>query len=754
MSDNSKVYQASLEMHAAHPAGKIGLFMTKPLNNQNDLALAYSPGVAAPCLAIEEDEQNSFKYTARGNTVAVISNGTAVLGLGDIGYKASKPVMEGKCVLFKRFADIDAFDLEVNTKDPKEFIETIARVADTWGGINLEDIKAPECFIIEEELKKICSIPVFHDDQHGTAIVTAAAMINALDLTGRFFHQVKIVASGAGAAAIACLDLLVKLGVKKENIIICDTKGVIYEGRSDGMNKWKEKYATKSTVRTLAEALVGADIFLGLSSKGILSQDMVVSMGEKPIIFAMANPDPEITPQEVHAVRSDAIVATGRSDYHNQVNNVMCFPYIFRGALDVQAKTINDEMKIAAAQAIANLARKETTAEVEAAYNGKLHQYGPDYIIPVPFDSRLMSEVPFAVAKAAMETGVAIKPLIDLKAYQKSLALRLNPGGSLLYNLNALVAKNPKTIIFADGEEEAVIKAASQWVLQQYGKAILVGDEKLVIESLSKSGLEKNDNFIIMNAANLGEDLKPYIDSLYSRLQRDGFLYRDCIRLLKRDRNIFAAALLERGIGDALVAGVTRDYHQTFSDITKVINPKLNKKLFGMTILMKRERILFISDTALNSHPSAEDLANITIEAAQEVRKLGYEPRAALLANSTFGHPRYNNNCETVKNMREVLKLLEQAKVDFEYDGEVSPEVVLNPDLLKLYPFCRLTGPANLLIMPNLTTATISVKLLEQFGKATSIGPLLSGLSKSVFITSLGANSSEIFQGALVAARS
>jgi malate dehydrogenase (oxaloacetate-decarboxylating)(NADP+) len=750
MSNNQTLYQEALELHEKKPAGKVALFMPKPLNNQRDLALAYSPGVAAPCLEIEKDEKNAFRYTSKGNMVAVISNGTAVLGLGDIGHMASKPVMEGKCVLFKRFADIDAVDIEVNTKDPKEFIEAVSRIADSWGGINLEDIKAPECFVIENELKKICKVPVFHDDQHGTAIITVAAMINALDLTGRTFSDVKIVASGAGAAAIACLDLLVKMGAKKENITICDTKGVIYKGRTDGMNEWKEKYAVETKNRTIGDAMVGADIFIGLSGKGTISQDMVRTMAPNPIIFAMANPDPEITPAEVKAVRDDAIVATGRSDYNNQVNNVMGFPYIFRGALDVQATAINDEMKIAAAKAIASIARRETTAEVEAAYSGKSHRYGPEYIIPVPFDSRLMYEVPVAVAKAAMETGVAGKPISDFKAYEKELALRLNPGGHLMYSFNRTVQNNPKTVIFAEGEEDGVIKAAAQWCNQNYGKAILVGYEEHIRESMQRLGIESHGGLEIMNASKV-DDLNPYINHLYSRVQREGFLYRDCMRLIKRDRHVFAAEMLVHGLADAMVTGVTRDYTQTLDDISKVIPAKDGNLLLALSILMKRERIVFIADTAIHANPTAQQIADIAVQAADEVKKMGYTPRVALVSTSTFGHPDNHCSFDDVIKMRDALKILDSRKANFEYDGEISPEVALNSELLKVYPFCRLSGPANILVMPNINTASVSVKLLEEFGRCISIGPVISGFSKPVYITRIGANSSEVFNGAVVA---
>lgn len=751
MSTNNTVYQESLEMHEQKPSGKVGLFMTKPLNNQRDLALAYSPGVAAPCLEIEKDAMNAYKYTSKGNMVAVISNGTAVLGLGDIGYMASKPVMEGKCVLFKRFADVDAVDIEINTKDTKKFIDTVAAIADTWGGINLEDIKAPECFIIEDELKKVCNVPVFHDDQHGTAIITVAAMINALHLINKQFENIKVVASGAGAAAIACLDLLVKMGVQRENIIICDTKGVVYKGRTDGMNEWKARYACDTNKRTIAEAMIGADVFIGLSVKGIISSEMVKTMAPNPIIFAMANPDPEITPAEVKAVRSDAIVATGRSDYNNQVNNVMGFPYIFRGALDVHAIAINDEMKIAAAHAIAQIARREATAEVEAAYAGRLHKYGPDYIIPVPFDSRLMYEVPIAVARAAMETGVARKPIQDFKNYKKELALRLNPGGKMLYSLNAVIEKNPKTVIFAEGEEDSVIKAANQWCSHKYGKAILIGYEDAIKESMTRLGIDCNDGGIeIMNASNV-HNLNPYIDHLYSRVQRNGLLYRDCARLIKRDRHVFAAELMIHGLADAMVSGVTRDYTQTLQDISQVIPLENNKTLFALSILMKRDRVVFMADTAIHANPSSEQIANIAIQAAEEVKKMGYTPRVALISTSTFGHPHTHAYLPDVQKMQAALEILNTKNVNFEYDGELSPEVALSENLLKLYPFCKLSGPANVLIMPSISVASVTVKLLEDLGRCEVIGPMICGLSKQVYITKMGANSSEVFNGAVVA---
>ncbi len=750
--ENNLLYTESLEMHESKPTGKVGLLITKPLHNQRDLALAYSPGVAAPCLAIEKDKDAAFKYTSKGNTVAVISNGTAVLGLGDIGPQASKPVMEGKCVLFKRFADVDAVDIQVDTKDPYEFVSTVSRIADTWGGINLEDIKAPECFLIEAELKKLCKVPVFHDDQHGTAIIAVAAMINALDLTERKFDEIKIVASGAGAAAIACLKLLIKMGVKKENITMCDTKGVIYKGRIEGMNQWKEDFTIETNNRTIAEAMVDADVFLGLSTRGTISKDMVRTMASNPIIFAMANPEPEITPDEVKAVRDDAIIATGRSDYNNQVNNVMGFPYIFRGALDVQATTINTEMQIAAAHAIAAIARKETTAEVEAAYSGRIQHYSPEYIIPVPFDSRLMHEVPIAVAKAAMETGVARKPIGNFNVYKKELQLRLNPGGHILYSLNNIIMESPRTMIFVEGEEIDVIKAAIQWRNQGCGKAILIGYEDGVKKSMQHLNMTSlGDGIEVTDAGKIKEHLEQYINHLYNKLQRHGFLYRDCMRLVKRDRHIFAAEMLVHGAADAMITGMTRDYINTLNDILKVIEVKDDKMLFTLSVLMKREKIVFIADTAVHENPTPEQIADIAIQAAEEVRSMGYEPRVALISASNFGHPHTHYNAFNVAKMRMALDIMQGRELKFEYDGEMSPDIALSPDLLRLYPFCKLSCAANVLVMPDLQTANISVKLLEEFGGCQSMGPIICGLQKPVHIIQMGANSAEVFDGAVVA---
>ena len=738
----SNLGKEALEFHAKGPKGKIAIKLTKKLVNRHDLSLAYSPGVAEPCLEIHKDFDAIYDYTAKGNFVAVISNGTAVLGLGDLGAAASKPVMEGKAALFKRFADIDAIDIEVDETDPQKFIEVVKKIAVTWGGINLEDIKAPECFIIEDELKKCLNIPVFHDDQHGTAIVVAAGLINSLYITKRKIEDIKIVVNGAGAAALACVNLIKKLGAKAQNIIVCDTKGVIYKGRTGGMNEWKETVAVDTKLRTLEEAMAGAEVFIGLSVKGAVSQDMVKGMAPQPIIFAMANPDPEITPDEVYKVMPDAIVATGRSDYKNQVNNLMCFPYLFRGALDVKATTINDEMKIAAAHALANLAREEITEEVHATSLDSNCEFGPSYIIPITFDSRLMEEVSIAVAKAAIKSGVARKEIKDFEEYRRQLSGRLNPSIKIMDSFFSKLRNNPKRVIFAEGEEEQVIKAAADWQKFGYGKAILVGRESVIQEklhSLNISGIQ------IVNAA-LSADTQKYAKHLYQRHQRNGYLYRDCSRLVNRDRNIFAAEMLMHNEADALITGVTRDYSKTLDEITTVIELRTGVTLFALSIVSVNEKTIFIADTAINEFPTSEMLADIAIQSAAEAKKLGIIPRVALISSSNFG-----SSCsEDAKRVAEAVKILDLKHVDFEYEGEVSIDVALNPDQFTKYPFCRLTDAANILVMPSLHSADIAVKLLSQFGEARSIGPILCGLTKPVQILPMNATAADILNFAAI----
>jgi malate dehydrogenase (oxaloacetate-decarboxylating)(NADP+) len=738
--------QEALLFHSEGRPGKLEVVATKPMATQRDLSLAYSPGVAVPVLAIAEDESKAYDYTTKGNFVAVITNGTAILGLGDRGALAAKPVMEGKAVLFKRFADIDSIDLEVDSKDPDEIINCVRLLGKGWGGINLEDIKAPECFIIEQRLQELMDIPVFHDDQHGTAIIATAGLLNALDLTGREIATTKIVCNGAGAAGIACLDLLRAVGFRPENLILCDTKGVIYEGRKDGMNQWKSAYAVKTNARTLADAMKGADVFYGLSAKGAVTKDMVKSMADKPIIFAMANPDPEITAEEVAEVRDDAIMATGRSDYPNQVNNVLGFPFLFRGALDVRAKAINMEMKIAAARALAALAREDVPDEVVAVYGARL-RFGPDYIIPTPFDPRLITTVPPAVAKAAMETGVARKQITDMDAYRQQLAARRDPAASTMVQVYAKLRRAPKRVVFAEGEEEPVIRAAASFVHQGLGTALLVGREDRVQAAAKDAGIELGKGIQIINAA-LSTRNSQYASYLYERLQRQGYLLRDVQRLVNTDRNHFAACMVALGDADAMVTGITRNFSVALEDVRRVIDPKPGHRVIGVSLVLARGHNVLVADTAITEMPKAEDLADIAVEAAGVARRLGYEPRLALLAFSTFGHPKGERSAHII----EAVKILDQRRVDFEYDGEMSADVALNPEAAAAYPFSRLSGPANVLIMPAFHSASISTKMLQELGGATVIGPLLVGLDRSVQIVPMTAKDSQILNMAALAA--
>jgi malate dehydrogenase (oxaloacetate-decarboxylating)(NADP+) len=739
--------QEALLFHSEGRPGKLEVVATKPMATQRDLSLAYSPGVAIPVLAIAEDESKAFDYTTKGNFVAVITNGTAILGLGNRGALAAKPVMEGKAVLFKRFADIDSIDLEVSTEDPDAFINCVKLLGKGWGGINLEDIKAPECFIIEQRLRELLDIPVFHDDQHGTAIIATAGLLNSLDLTGRKMEDTRIVCNGAGAAGIACLELLRSIGFKPENLILCDTKGVIYEGRTEGMNQWKSAYAVKTSARTLADALKGADVFYGLSAKGAVTKDMVASMAPKPIIFAMANPDPEITAEEVAEVRDDAIMATGRSDYPNQVNNVLGFPYIFRGALDVRATTINMEMKIAAARALAELAREDVPDEVAAAY-GARPKFGPDYIIPVPFDPRLISCVPPAVAKAAMESGVARRPIVDMDAYRQQLRTRRDPVAGVLARVYERLRRSPKRVVFAEGEEEQVIRAAASFVNEGLGTALLVGREDRVRDSAKNLGIELGGKIEIVNAR-LSTRNTDYASYLYERLQRKGFLFRDCQRLVNQDRNHFASCMVALGDADAMVTGVTRNFSVALDDVRRCIDPKPGHRVIGVSlVLAPRGRTVIVADTAVTEMPDAQELADIAVEVAGVARRLGYEPRLAMLAFSTFGHP----PGERSARVQEAVRILDQRRVDFEYDGEMAADVALNPEAMAAYPFNRLTGPANVLVMPAFHSASISTKLLQELGGATVIGPLLVGLDRPVQIVQLGAKDSNLVNMAALAA--
>jgi malate dehydrogenase (oxaloacetate-decarboxylating)(NADP+) len=740
--------QEALLFHSQGRPGKLEVIATKPMATQRDLSLAYSPGVAVPVLAIAADEALAYDYTTKGNFVAVITNGTAILGLGNLGALAAKPVMEGKAVLFKRFADIDSIDLEVSSEDPDEIINCIRLLGKSWGGINLEDIKAPECFIIEQKLRELLDIPVFHDDQHGTAIISSAGLLNALDLTGRDIAHTRLVCNGAGAAGIACLELLRAIGFRPENLILCDTKGVIYQGRTEGMNQWKSAFAVKTSARTLADAMEGADVFYGLSVKGAVTKEMVKSMAPKPIIFAMANPDPEITAEEVEEVRDDAIMATGRSDYPNQVNNVLGFPYIFRGALDVRATTINMEMKIAASRALADLAREDVPDEVAAAY-GIRPKYGPEYIIPVPFDPRLIVAVPPAVAKAAMDTGVARKPIPDMNLYREQLRSRRDPVAGVLANIFARLRREPKRVVFAEGEEEQVIRAAASFVHQGLGSAILVGREDRVRETAKGAGIELGDGIEIHNAR-LSQRNAAYAAYLYERLQRKGYLPRDCQRLVNQDRNHFAACMVALGDGDAMVTGVTRNFSGVLEDVRHCIDAKPGHRVMGVSLVLARGRTIVVADTAVTEMPDAEEIAAIAIEAAVVTRKLGYEPRVALLAFATFGHP----PGDRAARVQEAVRILDRQRVGFEYDGEMSADVALNPELMAAYPFCRLSGPANVLVMPAFHSAAIATKMLQELGGATVIGPLLVGLDRSVQIVGLSAKDTDLVNMAALAAYS
>jgi malate dehydrogenase (oxaloacetate-decarboxylating)(NADP+) len=750
MSDETSdaLYREALALHAAGRPGKLEVRITKPLITQRDLSLAYSPGVAAPCLAIERDPSLAYDYTAKGNTVGVISNGTAVLGLGDLGALASKPVMEGKAVLFKRFADIDGVDLEVNTSDVDEFVNCVRFLNTTFGGINLEDIKAPECFIIEQRLREIMDIPVFHDDQHGTAIITTAGLLNALDLTGRDLKKAKIVVNGAGAAAVACAELIKTLGLPHSNLIMCDTKGVIYQGRKDGMNQWKSAHAVETKARTLEEAMEGSDVFIGLSVKDAVTPKMAKSMAAKPIIFAMANPDPEIRPEDAKAARPDAIIATGRSDYPNQINNVLGFPYIFRGALDVRASTINDAMKIAAAHALADLARQDVPDEISAAYQGRQLRYGPDYIVPAPFDPRLIVAVPSAVAKAAMDSGVARRPIIDMAAYRNQLSARLDPLASSLQAILDVVRSSPRRIVFAEGEEEKSIRAAAAYHNQGFGTPILVGYEDRIKETMKRLGMANANGLEIHNAA-LSKENKRYTEFLYGRLQRQGFLQRDCQRMVNQDRNIFAACMVANGDADGVVTGLTRNYHMALGEIGRAIDPREGSNVIGMTVLVARGRTVFLADTAVVEAPTAERMADTAIQVAAKARQMGHEPRVALLSYSNFGQPALQGRMST----RDAIKVLDERHVDFEYDGEMTPAVALDDALMRrAYPFCRLSGPANVLVMPGLHSAGISSELMQMLGGGTVIGPILMGLDRPVQIVPMTATVSDMVNMAALAA--
>ena len=740
--------QDALNFHSSGRPGKLEITPTKPLTTQRDLSLAYSPGVAEPCLAIEASPDKAYDYTAKGNLVAVISNGTAVLGLGNIGAGASKPVMEGKAVLFKKFADIDGVDLELDTEDVDRFVEAVSLLGPTFGGINLEDIKSPECFIIEQRLREMMDIPVFHDDQHGTAIIAAAGLINALHLTGRDLADITVVSNGAGAASIACVELIKAMGVKHENVIMCDRTGVVYQGREEGMNQWKSAHAVKTDARTLADTLKGADVFLGLSAAKAMTPEMLKSMADRPIVFAMANPEPEIMPDVAKKARPDAIIATGRSDYPNQVNNVLGFPYIFRGALDVRATAINEDMKIAAANAIAMLAREDVPDEVNNAYAGESLRYGEDYIIPAPFDPRLISAVSSAVAEAAMASGVARKPIDDLEAYKRDLSARLDPTASFLQDVFERITPENKSIVFTEGEEEVSIRAALAFSNSGYGHPVLLGREARIKQRIADMGLDGADVLEIINAK-ISDHNQDYIQFLYKKLQRHGVLERDCQRMVNLDRNVFAACMVANGHADALVTGMTRSFQASFEHVTRVIGPKKGKEFITTSMLISRGRTVFMGDTSIHERPSGEQMANIAEVIAEKARSMGHTPRVAFLSFSNFGNP----DSAITQTARDAVAVLDERKVDFEYEGEMTADIALDYELMQArYPFSRLKGPANILVMPGLHSANISFKLMQQLGGGSVIGPMILNAEFPFQIIPMSASVSDLVNAAALAA--
>ena len=740
----------ALEFHSLNKPGKIEINSSKPMTTKRDLALAYSPGVAVPVQAIADDPETAYDYTSKGNLVAVISNGSAILGMGNLGALASKPVMEGKAVLFKRFADIDSIDLEIDSQDSDEIINSIKNFACSFGGINLEDIAAPDCFIIEEKLKEILDIPVFHDDQHGTAIITTAALINALDISGKSIKDIKVVVNGAGASAIACTNLFKNSGVPSENVIMLDRKGVVYRGRTEGMDQWKSAHAVETKKRTLEEAINGADVFLGLSAKGALKKELVKTMAKNPIIFACANPDPEITPEEIMEVRDDAIIATGRSDYPNQVNNLIGFPYIFRGALDVRATTINEEMKVAAANAIAKLAREDVPDEVVAAMGGDRPKYGKDYIIPSTFDPRLISVIPAAVAKAAMDSGVAKKPIKDFEAYRDQLKQRLDPSVTIMQGINSHIKKNQKRIVFADGEDENTLKAAIAFKNSKLGTPILIGKKSKIKERIKEIGYNENFDIEIVNSENK-EKREKYVNFLFEKLQREkGLLERDCDRLVRNDRVIWASCMVACGDADGAVTGNTRRFGASFDKVTQVVDARPGEIMFGLNMVVAKGKTIFVGDTSVNEYPSSEELAEIAISSARVVKMFGFVPKVAFVSHSTFGQPLTSRT----KHIKKAVEILKNKNVDFDFDGDMQPDVALNEEYKELYPFSSIVGNANILIMPGQHSAAISYKMMKSLGETKVIGPLLIGLGQPIEIAPLRSSTSEIINLASVAAYS
>ncbi len=741
--------EEALEFHKRGKPGKLEITPTKPMVTQRHLSLAYSPGVAAPVRAIADDPDTAYDYTSKGNMVAVISNGTAILGMGDLGALASKPVMEGKSVLFKRFADIDSVDIEVDTKDPDAFVNAVKYLGPAFGGINLEDIAAPESFVIEQRLKELMDIPVFHDDQHGTAIIAAAGLLNALDITGKSIKDIKVAVSGAGSSALSVIGLIKAMGLPHDNALVCDSKGVLYKGRPARMDQWRSAHAVETDKRSLAEALDGADVCIGLSVAGAVTKDMIKSMAKNPIVFVMANPTPEILPEDIEAVRKDAIVATGRSDYPNQVNNVLGFPYIFRGALDARARTINDEMKIACAEALAKLAREDVPDEVAAAY-GKRLKYGPGYIIPTPFDPRLISEIPPAVAKAAADTGVARKPIEDLSTYKHALAARLDPSASFLQKIFASLraSETPKRVVFTEGEEEAVVRAAYTFQQEGLGTPVLIGREEMIKNALADAGLPVNTKFESYHSRTAPHNAT-YTEYLYKRLQRQGYLRRDAQRLVNQDRNVYAACMLAHGHADGMVTGVTRHYDVALGNVRLALDARPGERIIGMSIILTKNRTLFVADTNVTELPSSPDLAEIAVQVAHAARHLSFDPKVAFVSYSNFGNP----NTEHSRRVAGAVGILDQrSEVDFEYEGEMTPRMALNEKLRQLYPFSRLKGEANVLITPGVHSAAISTKLLGEIGGAMVLGPVLIGMEKPVQIAQVGAGVGDIVTLAAMAA--
>ena len=741
--------QEALDYHNSGKAGKIEILSSKPMTSKRDLALAYSPGVAAPVKMIAKNPDAAYDYTTKGNLVAVISNGSAILGLGNLGALAAKPVMEGKAVLFKRFADIDAIDLEVDSYDVNEIINCIANLGKSFGGINLEDIAAPDCFVIEQKLKEKLDIPIFHDDQHGTAIITLAALINALDISDKSIKDIKVVVNGAGASAIACANLFKSNGVPNENIVMLDRKGVLYRGR-DNLDQWKSAHAIDTKLRTLKDAIKGADVFLGLSTKNVLSKDMIKTMAKNPIVFALANPDPEINPEDVHEARDDAIVATGRSDYPNQVNNFIGFPYIFRGALDVRAKTINEEMKVAAAHAIAELTRENVPDEVAAAMGGERPKYGKEYIIPSTFDPRLISVIPVAVAKAAMKSGVARKKIENLEVYKDQLRQRLDPSLTIMLGINSQIKKNKKRVVFADGEDENTLKAAIAFKNNGLGIPVLIAKKEIVKKKLKEIGLDENYNIEIINSTD-NEKREKYAKFLYGKIQRkEGLLERDCDRLVRNDRVVWGTCMVSCGDVDAMVTGNTRRYTSTLDKVKRVVDPRSGEVIFGLIIMVNRGRTVFIADITVHEIPTAEQLSQIAISCARVARLFGFDPKVAFLSHSTFGTPKTSST----KNLRDAVEILKEKKVDFKFDGEMQPDVALNEEYKELYPFSEIVGNANILIMPGRHSAAISYKLMKSLSAVKVVGPLLVGLGEPIEIAPLRSSTSDIINLASVAAYS